>query len=84
MRHFRHPQLQLRYRSLLFSPPTRYCEHKGREYRTTSRGMSFPFWVGFDHPDEPCPYIKGSPTHASWAAGVDYRRLGGRDYPKPN
>lgn len=82
MRHFSDKMLDELYRALLFNPPTRFVEHKGLSYRKTGSGIYFPFWVGYDRFDKSCPYEAGTKAYASWAAGVDYRKLGGRDYPK--
>lgn len=82
MRTFKDNKLDSLYRYLLFNPPTVYVQHKGRSYRKTGAGMFFPFWIGYDNPTGNTPFVHGSTAYASWASGVDYRKLGGKDYPK--
>jgi hypothetical protein len=81
MRHFRDDGMNFVYRTFLFNPPTRFVAHKGHCYRNTGYGRANAFWIGFDFPDRD-GFHKKSVSYAAWAAGVDYRKLGGRDYPR--
>jgi len=80
MRKFKDDRLQCLYLMMLYNPPTRFIQHKQKEYRRTGSSMYFPFWYGYD--GLKCREPKNSISYVVYCAGVDYKKLNGKDYPK--
>lgn len=82
MRNFKNRIMMCLYLISLFNPPTR-LSWNGKQYRKTGSSLYFPFWQGYDNPNI-CHHQKDSPAYAVWCAGVDYKKLGGKNYPSVN
>jgi hypothetical protein len=69
------------YKMYLVNPPARYDAALKKHIRRSGSSFYEAFWKGYDG-ITPVSLIKGSFYAQAFWSGVEYKKLGGKDYPE--